>query len=63
MDPHGGVAAMTAEEEEALERSRAERVAILERYARGRDPRTQIDDWEEPSLEIYHTQDRYGFIQ
>jgi len=29
----------------------------------GREPGAQIDPWEDPSLEVYHVTDRYGFIQ
>ena len=46
-----------------LERSRQERDEIVRRYDRGRDDDATIDDWEDPKFEIYHTQDRYGFIQ
>ena len=48
---------------EALARSRAERVAIVRKYDLGREEGAAIDDWEDPKFEIYHTQDRYGFIQ
>lgn len=40
-----------------------ERRAIVERYDRGRGIGAQIDDWEDPDLPLYHTTDRYGFIQ
>ena len=49
--------------EEALARSRAERAAIVRRYDQGREDGAHIDDWEDPKLELYHAQDRYGFIQ
>ena len=29
------------------------------RYDQGREDGAVIDDWEDPKLEIYHTQDRY----
>ena len=59
---------MSVEEElseaEALHRAREERALIVQRYDIGHDPeRQRIDDWEDPKFEIYHTQDRYGFIQ
>ncbi len=51
-------------EQEVLMRAREERLAIVRRYDIGRDAeRQRIDDWEDPKFEIYHTQDRYGFIQ
>ena len=31
----------------------------LFRYDQGREDGAVIDDWEDPKLEIYHTQDRY----
>ena len=32
------------------------------RYDQGREDGAVIDDWEDPKLEIYHTQDRYLVI-
>eukprot|EP00092_Neocalanus_flemingeri_P032883 GFUD01035762.1.p1 GENE.GFUD01035762.1~~GFUD01035762.1.p1 ORF type:complete len:854 (+),score=257.98 GFUD01035762.1:282-2843(+) len=49
-------------EEEQLNRTREERLQIVERYDLGREDGAVIDDWEDPKLEIYHTQDRFGFI-
>lgn len=50
-------------DEAALEaRANDERAKIFERYDRGREDGAEIDEWEDPSLEIYHTTDRYGFI-
>jgi len=43
-------------------RAREERRRIVERYDQGREDGAVIDDWEDPKFEIYHTQDRYGFI-
>jgi len=34
----------------------------VERYDQGRDEGAEIDDWEDPKNEKYHTTDRYGFI-
>jgi hypothetical protein len=50
-------------EAELRERCRLERVAIVEKYDLGRDDGAKIDDWEDPKLEIYHIQDKYGFLQ
>ncbi|XP_063986391.1 USP6 N-terminal-like protein [Diachasmimorpha longicaudata] len=49
-------------EEELLKRSAAERDRIFSNYDRGREPGAQIDSWEDPGYEVYHTTDRYGFI-
>ncbi|KAK0081654.1 hypothetical protein PV325_011816 [Microctonus aethiopoides] len=49
-------------EEELLERSAAERDKIFNCYDRGREHGAQIDSWEDPGYEVYHTTDRYGFI-
>jgi hypothetical protein len=48
---------------QVLERARLERFEIVSRYDLGREEGADIDDWEDPKLEIYHTQDRYGFLQ
>ena len=45
------------------ERTRIERQEIVARYDLGRDEGAKIDDWEDPKLEVYHKQDRWGFIQ
>ena len=45
-----------------LEKSRLERQEIVARYDLGREEGAQIDDWEDPKLEVYHKQDRWGFI-
>ena len=37
---------------------REERRKIVERYDQGREEGAQIDDWEDPKNEIYHTTDR-----
>ncbi|PNF38828.1 hypothetical protein B7P43_G10199 [Cryptotermes secundus] len=49
-------------EEELLRRAAEERALIVSRYSRGREDGAQIDPWEDPGYEIYHTTDRYGFI-
>ncbi|XP_046604609.1 USP6 N-terminal-like protein isoform X1 [Neodiprion virginianus] len=49
-------------EEELLKRSAAERDRIFSCYDRGRESGAQIDPWEDPGFEVYHTTDRYGFI-
>jgi len=54
---------MTMTEEEMVRRTQEERMQIVERYDLGREEGAVIDDWEDPKLEIYHTQDRFGFIR
>ena len=49
-------------EAEMLLRAEEERRQIVAKYRLGRAETAQIDDWEDPKLELYHTQDRYGFI-
>ncbi|KAG7211279.1 hypothetical protein KM043_010584 [Ampulex compressa] len=49
-------------EEELLKRSAAERDKIFSCYDRGRENEAEIDPWEDPGYEVYHTTDRYGFI-
>jgi len=49
-------------EEEQVARAREERLQIVARYDQGREEGAVIDDWEDPKFEIYHTQDRFGFI-
>ncbi|RWS31228.1 USP6 N-terminal-like protein [Leptotrombidium deliense] len=40
-----------------------ERRLIVDKYEKGREKILhQIDDWEDPSSEIFHVTDRYGFI-
>jgi len=31
--------------------------------AKGREDGAEIDQWEDPTFEVYHVTDRYGFIQ
>lgn len=50
-------------EEELVQRAAEERAAIVAKYKHGRKPGAQINPWEDPSLQIYHILDRYGFIQ
>lgn len=45
-----------------LIRANEERGKLFERYDRGREPGAEIDPWEDPTFEIYHQTDRYGFI-
>lgn len=49
--------------EELLLRAAEERYAIVERYRKGRHEGAEINAWEEPSYEIYHKLDRFGFVQ
>ncbi|CAD7089548.1 unnamed protein product [Hermetia illucens] len=46
-----------------LLRAREEREKIFQRYDRGTDPSNDVDPWENPSFEVYHYTDKYGFIQ
>ncbi|GAB6029812.1 hypothetical protein CHUAL_005524 [Chamberlinius hualienensis] len=50
-------------EEEILRRASDERAAIVAKYDKGREEGAQIDPWEDPSYEIYHYIDRYGFVR
>lgn len=50
-------------EEELLIRAREERANIVGRYDLGREEGAVIDPWEDPEFEVYHSTDRYGFIQ
>lgn len=50
-------------EEELLARAVEERRIIVEKYKYGRQEGAKIDPWEDPSYEVYHILDRYGFIQ
>lgn len=50
-------------EDELLIKAAEERLAIVSKYDRGREAGAQIDSWEDPTFEIYHVTDRYGFIQ
>ena len=50
---------MSGEDEaEMRARAREERQSIVEKYDKGREEGAVIDDWEDPRLEIYHSQDR-----
>ncbi|KAK4877243.1 hypothetical protein RN001_009749 [Aquatica leii] len=49
-------------EEDLIKRSAEERDKIFRRYERGREEGAEIDPWEDPSFEVYHATDRYGFI-
>ncbi|XP_014242865.1 USP6 N-terminal-like protein isoform X1 [Cimex lectularius] len=49
-------------EEELVQRAADERAAIVAKYRLGRRDGAKIDSWEEPTFEIYHVLDRYGFI-
>lgn len=48
-------------EEELVRRSAEEREKLFRRYEQGREG-GEIDPWEDPAFEVYHTTDRYGFI-
>ncbi|KAF2360514.1 hypothetical protein FHG87_008725 [Trinorchestia longiramus] len=55
-------------EAELLERARAERAAIVNKYVRGRTdgdnegPEEIAPPWEDPQYEDYHVTDKWGFI-
>ncbi|KAL1117296.1 hypothetical protein AAG570_004622 [Ranatra chinensis] len=49
-------------DEELVQRAADERAAIVAKYRHGRRDGAVIDSWEDPSFEIYHVLDRYGFI-
>ncbi len=48
---------------ELLEQARIERQQIVEKYDLGREDGAKIDEWEDPKFEVYHKQDRFGFMQ
>lgn len=49
-------------ENELIQRAYEERAAIVAKYDTGREVGVQIDPWEDPTFEIYHVTDRFGFI-
>ncbi|XP_017780494.1 PREDICTED: USP6 N-terminal-like protein [Nicrophorus vespilloides] len=49
-------------EEDLVKRSAEERERIFKRYEHGRAEGAEIDPWEDPAFEVYHTTDRYGFM-
>jgi len=51
------------DDDTALLNAARERAEIVRRYDRGLDPEAPVDEWENPAFEVYHTTDRYGFIQ
>lgn len=50
------------EEDEESRRQDEERAKIVARYKLGREPGAEIDPWEDPTFEVYHVTDRYGFM-
>ncbi|XP_034650696.1 USP6 N-terminal-like protein isoform X1 [Drosophila subobscura] len=51
------------EQREALvRRAEDEREEIVKRYELGLDPTNIVDPWENPTFEIYHITDKYGFM-
>ncbi|XP_065187030.1 USP6 N-terminal-like protein [Sycon ciliatum] len=40
----------------------AARLAIFEKYEAGREGGVEVEDWEDPNLELYAVTDRYGFM-
>lgn len=47
---------------EQIRQAERERAEIVARYDKGREEGAQIDPWEDPTFEVYHVTDRYGFI-
>ncbi|XP_017839200.1 USP6 N-terminal-like protein isoform X1 [Drosophila busckii] len=45
-----------------LKRAEDEREDIFRRYQMGLDPKNVVDSWENPTFEIYHITDKYGFM-
>lgn len=56
--PFAGCVMNGEDEVEMRERARDERDEIVEKYDRGREEGAQIDDWEDPKYEYYHSIDR-----
>ncbi|KAL7736742.1 hypothetical protein ACLKA6_015595 [Drosophila palustris] len=45
-----------------VKRAEDEREEIFKRYELGLDPNNVVDSWENPTFEIYHITDKYGFM-
>ncbi|TDG45296.1 hypothetical protein AWZ03_008265 [Drosophila navojoa] len=45
-----------------VKRAEDEREDIFKRYELGLDPHNVVDSWENPTFEIYHITDKYGFM-
>ncbi|XP_023160058.1 USP6 N-terminal-like protein isoform X1 [Drosophila hydei] len=45
-----------------VKRAEDEREDIFKRYELGLDPHNIVDSWENPTFEIYHITDKYGFM-
>ncbi|XP_017146388.1 USP6 N-terminal-like protein isoform X1 [Drosophila miranda] len=48
--------------EALVRRAEDEREEIVKRYELGLDPTNIVDPWENPTFEIYHITDKYGFM-
>ncbi|XP_065187144.1 USP6 N-terminal-like protein [Sycon ciliatum] len=44
------------------EEADASRLAIFEKYETGREGGVEVEDWEDPNLQLYAVTDRYGFM-
>ncbi|KAK3097429.1 hypothetical protein FSP39_009575, partial [Pinctada imbricata] len=55
-------ASPSLDEYDEIRRAAVEREEIVAKYDKGREEGAQIDEWEDPKLELYHVMDRYGFI-
>ncbi|KAJ6647677.1 USP6 N-terminal-like protein [Pseudolycoriella hygida] len=51
---------MEMDEAALIQRANEEREKLFQRYDDGREQ--PIDSWEDPSFEVYHQTDRYGFL-
>lgn len=49
-------------DDELLERAKAEREKIFERYDKGRAPDNTIEEWEDADFPLYYQTDRWVFI-
>ena len=49
-------------DDKLLEQAARERAEIVSKYDKGREEGAKIDPWEDPTFEVYHVTDRYGFI-
>ena len=47
---------------EQIRQAERERADIVAKYDKGREEGAQIDPWEDPTFEVYHSTDRHGFI-
>ncbi|XP_055838183.1 USP6 N-terminal-like protein isoform X2 [Episyrphus balteatus] len=53
---------MINDDQKLLERAIEERERLFHRYVLGTDPSNEVDEWENPCLDIYHKTDKFGFM-